>query len=167
MAYDTFSRSFKHGSLVLTDGTASPGPYSVTVILDQGDLSWTESHQVIQHIQRGSIASDGSHPIAGLDEACTWSFTGIVSKFAGATTVSTPYSITNNYDATHTSVGTAGEAYQFKMVYTLAHPDGTSGNSQTITFNYCMLEGTVDISEGEPSTMTFSGLDWELRPVFT
>jgi hypothetical protein len=165
MAYDNFSRSFKHGALTLTEGSTSPGPYSVVVLLDQGDLSWTEPHTVIQHIQRGDITADGSHPIAGPDEAVTWSFTGLVSAFSGATTAATPYSITKGTG--FVSVGTTGESYQFAMAYALAHPDGTTGNAQTITFNYCLLEGTVDISEGEPSTISFSGLDWETQPTIT
>jgi hypothetical protein len=161
MAYDTYGRSFKHGSITLTENSASPGPYSVVIVTDQGDLSWTEPKPVVQQIQRGNIASTGSHPIAGPDEAVTWSFTGIITKFAGATTVATPYSITKGTG--FASVGSAGEVYMFQMVYTITHPDTTT-TAETITFAKCFLEGSLDISEGEPSTFSFSGADWELAP---
>jgi hypothetical protein len=159
MAYSTFGRSFKHGSIQMVAG------WTVTVTTDAGDLSWSVPKPVVQQIQRGDLSSAGSHPIAGPEEPISLTFTVIVTAFATASsTVATPWGVMTGASG-FTSVGATGEVHQFQLVFAITDPAG--GATETITFAKCFLDGSIDFAEGEPDTLTANCLDWETNVVLT
>lgn len=160
-AYENFSRSFRHGSIAISDGTGTPK--TCTVVTDEGDVSWSVPKEVAQVIQRGNVAGTGSHPIQGDFLPCPFSFTARVSRLYTTTSFYTPYDIITDHGGGFESVGSTGEVYMTSIVFTITDPTGGI-TSETITFAKCFPEGSVDFSEGDPNTISFSLLDWEQKP---
>ena len=59
MAVTNIVRNLRDGELVIKDGT-TPTPQSLTVLLDEGDLTWTERAHTIEIKDRGAIAARGT-----------------------------------------------------------------------------------------------------------
>ena len=65
----SITRNLRDAELVIKDGAGSPA--SLTVILDEGDLSWTETDDTKQIKDRGVL----HHTRPGDQMACELSFT--------------------------------------------------------------------------------------------
>ena len=168
MAYETLQRNLKHGTITISDGATTP--LTCAIHADSGDLTATIPQPVYQQIQRGDITAAGSHPLPGPDEPISLSFTNVMTNFVTASSDYTPWDMLTDDHRTSssrfTSVGAAGEKYQVKIAFAIANPNA-AGNSETVTFNYAFLEGSIDFAEGEPNTITVNMLDWERYPTIT
>lgn len=80
MSVTNLVRNLRDGELVIKDGT-SPTPLALTVLLDEGDLSWTQRSRTIEIKDRGSIAA--GHTRRGDEESVAISFTAKWTQLVG------------------------------------------------------------------------------------
>ncbi len=73
------TRNLRDGELVIKDGSSPP--QSITVLLDEGDLSWTHKQHTIEVKDRGSIVTGHTRP--GDDEATALSFSAKWTQLIG------------------------------------------------------------------------------------
>lgn len=162
MAVNNCNRTLRDGSLTINDGT-SPTPKTMTLTLDTGDLSWTETRTVVKRLDRGKIQGGCIRP--GNEENVTLSFSTAWTQLLGFTEDSLDptflYEILNNEADAYTSTFSTC-FYTVEFVFTVS-PCGGVG-AETITFAY-VYHTTLTMSEGDDSNMiNFDGEDWELRP---
>src|SRR5436190_8521984 len=79
MAVSQLTRNLRDGELVIKDGSGTPK--TLTVLLDAGDLSWTQRQKTIEVKDRGSIAA--GHLRKGDDESVQLSFTAKWTQLLG------------------------------------------------------------------------------------
>lgn len=159
-------RNLRDGELMLEDGASSP--LRLTILLDEGDLSWTERTRTLEIKDRGSLSSGHTRP--GDEESLTLSFTARWTQLIGRTlSSSNPLQfyefLTFTPGAGITSTSRAGEQQTLKLVFTVFDPAG--GPAEKITFARVYRE-SLTLSEGETAnTISFSGRDFETRPTIT
>ena len=162
MAVNNCNRTLRDGSLTINDGSETPK--SMTLSLDQGDLSWTETKTVVKTLNRGKIAGGCIRP--GNEENVTLSFTTAWTQLLGYTEdaqdPSFLYEMLNNIGDTYTSTFANDCLYTLEFVFTVS-PCGGVG-AEVITFAY-VYHTSLTMAEGDDSnTISFDGEDWELRP---
>lgn len=164
MAYTELVRNLRDGVLVIKDGT-SPTAKSLTVVLDEGDLSWVERQQTIEVKDRGSIVQ--GHTRKGDEESVRISFSAKWTQLLGKSASSgDPYQL---YEfLTHHSglslVSTSGNGQQktLELEFTVVDPTGAA--SEKIVFHKVYREN-LTMSEGnEANTISFTGRDFEPAP---
>ncbi|MCA9031117.1 MAG: hypothetical protein KDA66_09935, partial [Planctomycetaceae bacterium] len=79
MAVTNISRNLRDGELVIKDGSTTP--LVLTVVLDEGDLTWTERQRTIEVKDRGSILN--GHTRKGDEESISISFTAKWTQLLG------------------------------------------------------------------------------------
>src|SRR6478752_5847952 len=79
MAVTQLTRNLRDGELVIKDGTGTPK--TLTVLLDEGDLSWTLKQRTLEVKDRGSISA--GHLRKGDDESVQLSFTARWTQLIG------------------------------------------------------------------------------------
>ena len=120
MAVTNIVRNLRDGQLVIKDGT--PGtPQSLSVLIDEGNLKWTERSNTVEVKDRGSIA-DG-HLRKGDDESVLLSFTARWTQLIG-----------KSADAADPA-GVASEKVTFAKVYreSLSLSEGDEFNQMALT----------------------------------
>lgn len=164
MAVNTDIRNMRDGSITINDG--SDPVLSAELILESGDLSWTETENTTEVLDRGRISGGSIRP--GNDEPVTLSFSVKDTYFIGHTGASGDphglYEMVNNLENTYTSTY-GGCKYTLEYVFAVSD----CGNSQTeyVTFAY-VYKTSLEFSEGDEfNSITFNGRDWETKPTIT
>ncbi|MFO1022581.1 MAG: hypothetical protein U0903_18075 [Planctomycetales bacterium] len=163
MAVTNITRNLRDGELVIKDGS-SPVK-SLTLLLDEGDLSWTEKSRTIEVKDRGSIAA--GHTRRGDDESVAVSFSAKWTQLLGKAALNTDalqlYEFLNFVSGLGvTSTSPAGEQETLKLEFTVYDPAGAA--SEKIVFSKVYRE-TLTMSEGnEYNVISFHGKDFETSP---
>jgi hypothetical protein len=163
MAVSNITRNLRDGELTIKDGTGTPK--SLTLTLDNGDLSWDETDSTLEIKDRGVL----SHTRPGDQMSCPLSFSAkwvqlIAASTSGGSTYML-YEMVDNLNSTFVSVASTGWQFALKYVFQVVDPAGA--NNETITFNK-VHKTTLKCSEGdETNTISFSGVDFEQRPTIT
>jgi hypothetical protein len=165
MAVSNITRNLRDGELIIRDGT--PGtPQSLTVLLDEGDLSWTVRSRTIEVTDRGSIADGHTRP--GDEEPVALSFaakwTQLIGKSANAVDPLQLYETLMFLSGTDLiSTSAAGEERTLQFEFTALDPSGVA--SERITFSKVYRE-TLTMSEGNDANLiSFSGRSFEVAPL--
>ncbi len=164
MAVSQLTRNLRDGELVIRDGSATPK--TLTVLLDEGDLSWTERQRTIEVKDRGSIAA--GHLRKGDDESVQLSFTARWTQLLGKSANSAdPLQLYETLILASgsgvTSTSSAGQQETLTFEFTVVDPSGTA--SEKIVFNKVYRE-TLTMSEGDDSNIiTFTGRSFATKPV--
>lgn len=166
MAVTNLVRNLRDGELVIKDG-ADPAK-SLTVLLDEGDLSWTQRQRTIEVKDRGSIA-DG-HTCKGADESITLSFSAKWTQLIGKTAhVADPLQLyellmfAEGLDVVSTSGAGQQDTLQFEFTVT----DPTGAASEKLVFAKVYRENLTLSEGGDYNVIAFTGRDFEVAPVVT
>ncbi len=164
MAVTNITRNLRDGELVIKDGT-TPTPQSLTVLLDEGDLTWTERANTIEIKDRGSLADGPTRK--GDEESISLSFTAkwtqLIGKAAdGGDPLQLYETLMFTSGASIVSTSPSGEQDTLQLEFTVLDPAGAA--SEKITFAMVYRE-SLTMSEGDDSNqITFSGRDFEVTP---
>ncbi len=167
MAVTNLVRNLRDGELVIKDGTSGT-PLSMTVLLDEGDLSWVNRSNTIEVKDRGSISA--GHTRKGDDESVSISFTAkwtqLIGKSASSADPLQLYEMLMFVSGTNvSSTSSDGEQDTLQFEFTIVDPAGVA--SEKITFSKVYRE-TLTMSEGDDfNVINFSGRDFESEPVIT
>lgn len=163
MAVTNITRNLRDGELVILDGSATPK--SLTLLLDEGDLTWTQKQRTIEVKDRGSIAA--GHTRRGDAESVAVSFsakwTQLLGKSADPDDPLQVYEFLNFVSGLGLkSTSSVGEQNTLRMEFTVFDPAGEA--SEKIVFGKVYQE-TLTMSEGnEFNLIAFHGRDFEERP---
>jgi hypothetical protein len=164
MPVSNITRNLRDGELVITDGT-TPTPLSMTILLDEGDLSWTQQSRTIEVKDRGSIAA--GHTRKGDEESISISFSAKWTQLIGKSAAGgDPLQL---YETLMFASGTGvkstsadGEQDTLRFEFTILDPAGVAG--EKITFEKVYRE-SLTMSEGDEfNLISFSGRDFETAP---
>lgn len=164
MAVSNLVRNLRDAELVLKDGT-TPSPLQLTVVLDEGDLEWTERQHTIEIKDRGRIA--GGHLRRGDEESVSLSFSAKWSQLFGkAANSGDPLQLyeflTFASGTALKSTSAAGEQQTLTFEFTVTDPAGVA--SEKIVFTRVYQEN-LSMSEGEEyNVIRFSGRAFITRP---
>ena len=164
MAVSNLVRNLREAELVLKDGTAVT-PLSLTVLLDEGDLSWTEKVNTIEIKDRGKLS--GGHLRKGDDESVTLSFsakwTQLIGKSANSGDPLQLYEfLTFASGAGVKSTSGDGEQETLTLEFTVLDPAGVA--SEVVTFEKVYRE-SLSMSEGDDyNVISFSGRAFVTSP---
>jgi hypothetical protein len=166
MATSQLTRNLRDGELVIKDGSATP--LALTVILDQGDLSWTQRLRTLEVKDRGSIAA--GHLRKGDDESMQLSFTARWTQLIGKS--ANPADPLQLYETLTLAPGSgvvstsgAGQQDTLKFEFTVVDPSGVA--SEKIVFSKVYRE-SLTLSEGDDTNViAFSGRSFETAPQIT
>lgn len=157
------TRNLRDGALVLKDGTGTPK--TLTLLLDEGDLSWTETLDTKEISDRGVLdhTRPGSQVSCQMDFSLKW--TQLISKTVSTALDYVAYEFLNNIGGGLTTTSGTGQQFTLKHEFTVSDPAGVRG--ELITFAKVFLN-TMTMGEGdEYNTIRFSGRDFETKPVIT
>ncbi len=163
MAVSNLTRNLRDGELVIKSGTG--GTVSLTVILDEGDLTWTERTRTLEIKDRGSIAA--GHTRRGDEESVAVSFTAKWTQLIGAAAnpadpLQLYEMLTFHPDLGLESTSPAGQQQTLTFEFTVMDPAGQA--SERITFQKVYRE-SLTMSEGpECNLIAFSGRAFQIRP---
>jgi hypothetical protein len=163
MPVSNLTRNLRDGELVLKDG--SDPAQSLTVLLDEGDLTWTERQRTIEIKDRGSVAA--GHTRKGDEESIGLSFTAKWTQLLGkAADDADPLQL---YEflmfasgAEVVSTSDPGEQDTLQLEFTVVDPAGVA--TERITFAKVYRE-SLTLREGDDyNTIAFTGRDFEVHP---
>jgi hypothetical protein len=163
MPISNLTRNLRDGELVLKDG--SDPAQSLTVLLDEGDLTWTERQRTIEIKDRGSVAA--GHTRKGDEESISLSFTAKWTQLLGkAADDADPLQL---YEflmfasgAEVASTSDPGEQDTLQLEFTILDPAGVA--TEKIVFKKVYRE-SLTLREGDDyNTIAFTGRDFEARP---
>ena len=158
-------KNLRDGVLIIADDGGTAGADKITVVLDEGNLSWTEANPVDMISDRGTLdhARQGNDvPVEG-----TFGLQYTTHLDPNSATI-TPYeAMTQQGSAAGwgSDASNGGDAYACIMEFTISDPAG--GSDEVITFSEVYVEG-IDFAEGTPSnilTANFRAL--QTRPAYT
>ncbi len=164
MAVSNLVRNLRDAELVLRDG-ASPTALTLAVLLDEGDLSWTEKVNTIEIKDRGKIS--GGHLRQGDDESVSVSFsakwTQLIGKAASSGDPLQLYEfLTFASGAGISSTSADGEQETLTFEFTILDPAGVA--SEKVTFSKVYRE-SLSMTEGDDyNLITFSGKAFVTSP---
>lgn len=164
MTVSNIVRNLRDGELVIKDGT-TPTAQSLTLLLDEGDLNWSQRTNTIEIKDRGSIADGHTRP--GDDESISLSFTTkwtqLIGKSADAADPLQLYEMlmfASGSDVVSTSGNGQQETLRFE--FTVTDPAGQA--SEKIVFEKVYRE-SLSMSEGDDfNVIAFRGRDFETIP---
>ncbi len=165
MAISNLVRNLRDAELVLRDGS-SPSPLTLTVVLDEGDLSWTERQRTIEVKDRGRIA--GGHLRKGDEESVSVSFSAKWTQLLGrAVTPGDPLQL---YEflvfasgSGVQSTSATGEQNTLTFEFTVQDPAGIA--SEQVIFEKVYQE-SLSMSEGDDyNVIHFTGRAFMRRPL--
>jgi len=163
MAVSQLVRNLRDGELVIRDG--STPSQALTVLLDEGDLSWTERQRTLEIKDRGSVANGHTRPgdqdSIALSFAAKW--TQLIGKSADEEDPLQLYELLT-FAAGSTAVSTSGTGQQqtLQFEFTIVDPAGQA--SEKVIFAKVYRE-SLTLSEGdEANVISFTGRDFEVRP---
>lgn len=157
------TRTLRDGELVIKDG-ANP-PLVLTVVLDEGDLSWTSQQKTIEIKDRGSIAAGHTRP--GEEQSTELSFSAKWTQLLGRSHQSTdPLALYETLmflpDTGLQSTSQPGEQQTLTLEFTVMDPAGQT--HERITFAKVYRE-SLTMSEGEKANLiAFSGKSFSPAP---
>ncbi|MCA9053861.1 MAG: hypothetical protein KDA75_08490 [Planctomycetaceae bacterium] len=163
MPASQLTRNLRDGELVLLDG--SDPPKSLTLVLDEGDLSWTQRQRTIEVKDRGSISA--GHTRRGDDESVSLSFsakwTQLLGRSISAADPLALYEMLMFSDgAGIASTSRPGEQDTLTLQFTVVDPAGLA--TERITFERVYRE-SLTMSEGNDSNViAFSGRAFQTTP---
>lgn len=157
------TRNLRDGELVLKDGTGTPK--TLTVLLDEGDLSWTETLDTKEISDRGAL----DHTRPGNEVSCQMDFstkwTQLIQKSVSSSLDYVVYEFIDNIGGGLASTSGTGQQFTLKYEFTVDDPAGVRG--ELITFAK-VYKDTLTLGEGdEYNTIRFSGRDFETKPTIT
>lgn len=160
MAVSTLTRNLRDGQVVVNDGGGTAK--TVTLTLDEGDLSWNEPEETVQVSDRGVL----DHTRPGNQVACSLSFSLKWNQLISFTALSSDgnvfYEMVNNLGSNYTSTSGTGQQFTLEYVFTVTSPSGSG--SEAITFAK-VFKNSLDMSEGDDwNKIVFNGTDFEERP---
>lgn len=164
MAVTNLVRNLRDGELVIKDGS-SPVK-SLTLLLDEGDLTWTQRTRTLEVKDRGSIAA--GHLRKGDDESVSLSFsakwTQLIGKSANSADPLQLYEFLMFASGLGVnSTSSAGEQETLQFEFTVTDPAGAA--SEKITFGKVYRE-SLTMSEGaDYNVIAFSGRHFATAPV--
>ena len=164
MAVTNIVRNLRDGELVITDGTSGT-PQSLTILLDEGDLSWTQRNNTIEVKDRGSIAA--GHTRKGDDESVSLSFTvkwtQLIGKSADSGDPLQLYELLMFASGANVvSTSETGEQETLQLEFTIVDPAGVAG--EKVTFAKVYRE-QLTMTEGDDfNLIAFTGRDFEVSP---
>lgn len=152
------TRNLRDGELRLIDGADT----SLTVLLDDGDLSWTETVNTVEVKDRGSITNGHTRP--GDEESVELSFTAkwttLVGAVADARGLYETLAMAEGSGVVSTSQ--PGEQKTLTLEFTVSDPSG--GGAERVTFTKVYRE-TLTMSEGDDANrIAFAGRAFAPRP---
>lgn len=165
MAVSNLTRNLRDGELVIKD---QGGAGSLTVLLDEGDLTWTQRRHTIEVKDRGSIAA--GHLRCGDDESVSISFTAKWTQLLGSAVNATDplqlyEMLTFHADAGIVSTSGPGQQKTLTFEFTVIDPAGIA--SELIVFEKVYQE-SLTMSEGDESNLiAFSGKAFQVAPTVT
>lgn len=166
MAISQITRNLRDGELVIKDG-ANP-PLTLTVVLDEGDLTWTQRQRTIEVKDRGSIAA--GHTRKGDEESISLSFTARWTQLLGKSVNSAdPLQLfellTFATGADITSTSAPGEQDTLTFEFTVLDPAGVA--SEKIRFSKVYRETLTLSEEKDANLIAFTGRSFSTQPVVT
>lgn len=165
MAVSNITRNLRDGELVILDNGAVG---SLTVLLDEGDLTWTQRKNTIEVKDRGSISA--GHTRNGDDESITLSFTAKWTQLLGAAIINADplqlyETLMFHEDAGLGSTSAPGEQQTLTFEFTILDPSGTA--SEKVRFDKVYRE-SLTMSEGDDTNLiAFTGRAFQTAPVVT
>lgn len=160
-AIDSSTTPFKwpgSGNITISDGGANT--LNMTLI---GSFSYEEPGRTKVEVRERRRHQATPVVLETDDGDVSISISGKVTSLLGSGNVHPYEAFTQSGNASAwTSVG-SGDAYQFQIVATATHPDGST---QTATFAYCTLNSISVNFDGEDGQMTFEATltDYENAP---
>lgn len=162
MAISNITRNLRDGELVIKDSGLAG---SLTVLLDEGDLTWTQRQNTIEVKDRGSIAA--GHTRRGDEESVTISFTAKWTQLLGsAIDAADPLQLYEmlmfHDDADLGSTSAPGEQKTLTFEFSILDPAGVA--SEKVTFEKVYRE-SLTMSEGDDTNLiAFSGRAFQTAP---
>lgn len=152
------TRNLRDGELKLLDGSGK----SLVVLLDDGDLSWTETVNTIEVKDRGSIANGHTRP--GDDESVELSFTAKWTTLVGDATdpLGLYEFLTLSSSAGIASTSSAGEQATLTIEFTVTDPGG--GGAEKVTFAKVYRESLTMFEGDDANRIAFAGKAFITRP---
>ncbi|WP_437206446.1 hypothetical protein [Planctomicrobium sp. SH664] len=166
MAVSNITRNLRDGELKIKDGAESPA--TLTVLLDEGDLSWTQRTQTIEVKDRGSISA--GHTRKGDEESVSLTFTAKWTQLVGkANSSGDPLQLyemlTFQSGAGVVSTSSAGEQQTLTLEFTVIDPAGVA--SEKVTFAKVYRE-SLTLSEGDDANLiAFTGKAFQIAPTIS
>lgn len=163
MPISQLTRNLRDGELVIRDG--SNPPLTLTLLLDEGDLTWTQRQRTLEIKDRGSIAA--GHTRKGDDESVALSFTARWTQLLGRTVNAADplqlYEMLMFADGSGVvSTSSPGEQQTLTLEFTVRDPAGVA--SERVTFEKVYRE-SLTMSEGNESNLiAFSGRAFQTAP---
>lgn len=163
MPISQLTRNLRDGELVIRDG--SNPPLTLTLLLDEGDLTWTQRQRTLEIKDRGSIAA--GHTRQGDDESVALSFTARWTQLLGRTVNAADplqlYEMLMFADGSGVvSTSSPGEQQTLTLEFTVRDPAGVA--SERVTFEKVYRE-SLTMSEGnEANLIAFSGRAFQTAP---
>lgn len=164
MAVSNVTRNLRDGQMTIADGDGA----STTLVLDNGDLSWTQPiDEAIQIKDRGVLhhVRKGDQMSIDLSYSVKWVHL-IAETVTGSSDDATFYEMVENRNDAYTSVDATTDD-KFKLRHTFNIDDPVGANNEQVIFNkvYCV---NVNPSEGaDTNTISFTGVDYETKPTVT
>lgn len=165
MAVSNITRNLRDGELVIKDSGLAG---SLTVLLDEGDLTWTQRQNTIEVKDRGSISA--GHTRKGDEESVSISFTAKWTQLLGAAIDAADplqlYEMLTFHQAAELgSTSAAGEQETLTFEFSIIDPAGVA--SEKVTFEKVYRE-SLTMSEGDDSNLiSFSGRAFQTAPTVT
>lgn len=164
MAVENLTRNMRNGELVVSDG--NPGTAtSVTLVLDEGDLQWTENVETIEVKDRGVL----HHTRPGDEMSCDLSYSVkwvqlIADTVTGSSDPAQYYELISNRNSAYYTTDQCGSQFTTKHVFTVASPCGTAGVGERITFAK-VYSTSRQLQEGNDwNKISFTGKNFETKP---
>lgn len=148
------SRNLRDGTITIKDGKSTPS--TVTIDLEDGNLSWTEHTPATFILDRGVL----DHARKAPDVPCDVSFSMIFQSLSKHSTL-TPYDgLTKTGGASTWTSEMTTDVYAVIIEFVVADP---AGGNETITFTEFVPE-EISVQEGDPDTMNVRGRARITRP---
>lgn len=166
MPISQLTRNLRDGELVIRDG--SHPPLALTLLLDEGDLTWTQRQRTLEIKDRGSIAA--GHTRKGDEESVSLSFTARWTQLLGrSVNAADPLQL---YEMLMFAAGSGvvstsspGEQETLTLEFTVRDPAGVA--SERVTFEKVYRE-SLTMSEGNESNLiAFSGRAFQTAPTIS
>lgn len=163
MSISPITRNLRDAELVLIDGSSPAN--QITVLLDEGDLSWTEHTNTIEVKSRGSITN--GHLRKGDDESVALTFSAKWTQLLGKSVDSQDpvqvYEFLNLLSGTGiTSTSPDGQQQTLTLQFTVFDPAGIA--HERITFEKVYQE-SLSLSEGDDyNLIAYTGRSFTTRP---
>lgn len=160
------TRTLRDGELVIKDG--STPPQTLTVLLDEGDLSWTHKQHTIEVKDRGSVTNGHTRP--GDEESTSLSFSAKWTQLIGkshssADPLALYETLMFQQGANLQSTSGPGEQNSLTLEFTVTDPAGVA--SEKIVFSKVYRE-SLTMSEGEKANLVaFTGRSFSTAPAIT